>query len=297
MPWSVSGSEELSQPASPASRPIKGRSGATEAFFRTDGSGPQPVLVVHHIQKTAGTSLRRVIRANLPPAEVDVVPHLRLVARRPAELLAWYREWYASLADDRRARLCCVMSHWAGFLLPALDRAADALTLVREPVDRTLSYYYFKQRRRGPDRPLPPLEQLYEVGAAGGLEPARNELWDQLCNWQSRALLSIFHDTSTLEHTAGPSADADLWRGRLRDLVEHRFVVGVQDRFEEYVQGLSRRYDWQAFVPRSKVNPHRPPREPATEPRDVILAYNWLDSELYDLCREAQARRGGERRP
>jgi Sulfotransferase family len=296
MPWSVSKSEGLAQHAPPANRSIKGRSGATESFFRTDSSCPQPVLVVHHIQKTAGTSLRRVIRANLPPAQVDVVPHLRLVARTPAELLAWYRDWYESLDDDRRDRLSCVMSHWAGFLLPALDRPAEALTLVREPVDRTLSYYFFKQRRRGPDRPLPPLEQLYELGAAGGLGRTRNELWDQLCNWQSRALLSIFHDTSTLEHTAGPSVDADLWRGRLRDLVDSVFIVGVQDRFEEYVEALSRRYGWQAFVPRSKVNPHRPAPEPSAEPRELILAYNWLDSELYDLCREAQARREAEQR-
>ena len=43
------------------------------------------------------------------------------------------------------------MSHWAGYLLPSSTVPSDALALVREPVDRTLSYYYHKQRRRGPE--------------------------------------------------------------------------------------------------------------------------------------------------
>jgi hypothetical protein len=182
------------------------------------------------------------------------------------------------------------MSHWAGYLLPALERPAEALALVREPVDRTLSYYHFKQRRRGPERPLEPLEQLYETGAGG-----RAELMAQLCNWQSRALLSVFHDLSELEPSTGPGAGADLWRGRVRELVEGVFLVGVQDRFEGYVDVLARRYGWQAFVPQSKVNPDRPPlSEVPAQLRETILAYNWLDTELYDLCRQAQQRREAE---
>jgi hypothetical protein len=117
----------------------------------------------------------------------------------------------------------------------------------------------------------------------------------QLCNWQSRALLSVFHDVSELEPSAGPGADADLWRARLRELVEDVFLVGVQDRFEQYVDVLARRYGWEAFVPQSKVNPERPPlSEVPAELRETILAYNWLDAELYDLCRQAQQRREAE---
>jgi hypothetical protein len=262
---------------------MKGRSGDFEAFFRTDGESG-PLLVVYHVQKTAGTSLRRVVRANLPPAETEVMPYLHKQARTPPELLAWHEQWYRGLDDERRARLCCVMSHWAGYLLPALDRAADALVLVREPVDRTLSYYWFKQRRRGPARPLEPLDRLYELHGNRSDGEQRPALWDQLCNWQSRALLSVFHDTSGLEHSAGPPADAELWRERLRDLVERVYLVGVQDRFAEYLDMLTRRYGWEIFEPRSKVNPVRPADEISPGLRETILAYNWLDAELYAHC-------------
>jgi hypothetical protein len=290
MRWRRSGNQGLTEYVPKPRHEIKGRSGVAQAFFRSNPDDPAPLIVVYHIQKTAGTSLRRVVRANLPPADVEVIPNLSPSARTPVRLLDSHRQWYETLDDARRARLCCVMSHWAGYLLPALDRPAESLALVREPVDRTLSYYHFKQRRRGPERPLEPLEQLYETGAGG-----RIELMAQLCNWQSRALLSVFHDVSELEHSAGPPVDADLWRARLRNLVEDVFLVGVQDRFEQYVDVLVRRYGWNALVPHSKVNPQRPPlSEISSELRETILAYNWLDTELYELGLLAQQRREAE---
>jgi len=265
---------------------MRGRSGDFEAFFRTDGESG-PLIVLYHVQKTAGTSLRRVIRANLPPSEVEAQPYLHKEAKTPQELLAWHDRWYRSLEDERRARLCCVMSHWAGYLLPALDRPADALVMVREPVDRTLSYYWFKQRRRGPARPLEPLDRLYELRGNRSDGEQRPALWAQLCNWQSRALLSVFHDTSELAYSAGPPADAELWRGRLRDVVGPVYTVGVQDRFAEYLDVLAQRYGWETFEPRSKVNPVRPAEEISPDLRETILAHNWLDSELYELAQNA----------
>jgi hypothetical protein len=276
--------------AAAASRRAKGRSGAVEAFFRTDGESA-PLLVVYHVQKTAGTSLRHVVRANLPPAEAEMVSYLHKSARTPPELLAWHEQWYRSLDADRRSRLCCVMSHWAGYLLPVLDRPVDALVLVREPVDRTLSYYWFKQRRRGPERLLEPLERLYEHHGTRSDGQKRPELWEQLCNWQSRALLSVFHDVSTLSHSHGPGPDADLWRRRLRELVERVFYVGVQDRFVQYLELLERRYGWRTFVPHSKVNAARSAGQVSPALRGTILAHNWLDLELYELCRAAQLER------
>jgi hypothetical protein len=269
----------------------KGRSSATEFFFQEPGGAP--VILVCHISKTAGTALRRFVRANLADAETEVVHNLRYVAKSPAERLRWFRAWYAALDDDRRARLSCVMSHWAGYLLPALDRPVDALTLVREPVDRTLSYYFHKQRQH-PEWSLASLERLGERRSLPDWREApEHDLLDRLFNnWQSRALLSVFHDVSTLDGSAEPSDEANLWRERLRDLVDRLFLVGVQDRFEEYVDVLARRYGWPASVPQAKINPQRP-SDVAVSPglRDAILGFNWLDRELHELARQKQQRR------
>jgi hypothetical protein len=269
-------------------------SGSTEAYFRGEGEEPGPLIVVHHIQKTAGTSLRRVVRANLPPGEVEITPDLRSLRYAPQEALAWYRDWYASLGEARRSRLCCVMSHSAGYLLPALDRPAEALVLVREPVERVLSFYGYKRRnyfkQRPADAPFVSLEDVYATPEADRTtKPAKLESWEQFSNWQSRCLLSIFHDVAELPLGAGPPPDADTWRGRLRELVDRVFLVGLQDRFGPYVEALARRYGWQPFVPSSKAGDQSSLPQLSPELAEAIRAHNWLDLELYELCRKAQA--------
>ncbi len=267
--------------------------GNREVFYRTDGPHEGPVIVVNHIRKTAGTALRSFVRGNLglQPVEGDALPPGVSKRGDPAEGVAWYRDWYASLERERRERLCCVMAHTAGYLLPALDRPAETLVLVREPLSRVLSYHYdFDHRRpRADEEPIAALEQTF--ARAGEHSTRSAKVWEYF-NGQSRHLLSIFHDTSTLAFTAGPPPDADLWRGRVRDLVDDVLLVGVQDRFADYVDELAARYGWQSFVPKGKVNPRRlPSSDVPAELRETVLAYNWLDAELYELARRAQERR------
>jgi hypothetical protein len=68
-------------------------------------------------------------------------------------------------------------------------------------------------------------------------------------------------------------------------LVEERYFVGLQDRFDEFMRELEQRYGWRLGEARGKVGRHRPrledvPRDAA----DAIRAYNWLDDELYRFC-------------
>ncbi len=275
-------------------------SGSTETYFRRDGSSG-PLVVVYHVQKTAGTSLRRLVRSNLPPSDLEIGADLQKLRYKPADVLRWHRDWYESLEPVRRRALCCVMSHSAGYLLPALDRPVEALTLVREPVDRVLSFYYYKRRRpREPEgsrrtEDFFPLERVYATDAeerARLVRPARLESWDQFHNWQSRALLSVFHDVSGLAYSDAPTPDADVWRGRLRTLVEEVFFAGVQGRYRQYVDLLAQRYGWRPVVASSKVNERRPALDEVPgELRETIRAHNWLDAELYELCETVQLRR------
>jgi len=279
-------------------RGVKRASASTEAFFRTDGPHPGPVLVVYHIQKTAGTALREVVRTNVPPTEVEITPDLRDLRYEPDELRKWYRDWYLAMDDDRRARLCCLMSHSAGYLLPTLDRPVETVVLVREPVDRVLSFFHEKRRNylRGQDKGSP--FNLLEAAYSPSPEKGPPQAWPQFYNWQARSLLSVYHDISRLPASEGPPPDADVWRERLRALVDDVFIIGVQDRFADFVAWLGRRHGWtNPFVPQSGVNRHRPPMEETpAEVREQILAHNWLDTELYELSAQAQERREAEER-
>lgn len=272
------------------------RSAESEAYFTSNGPADGPILIFFHIQKTAGTAFRRIVRANLPPSDLELGDDLRDFRYDPEGLLRWHREWYERLDADRRARLSCVMSHYAGYLLPALDRRAEALVVVREPVDRVLSFYWEKRRnatrRKEPGTGFNLMEKVYETPPQGRPPQA----WPQFFNWQSRCLLSVSHDISELPASPGPPPDADLWRERVRELVEGTFYVGVQDRFPEFVELVGLRLGWESReVPLKGVNKDRPPLEDSSaELRETIAERNWLDVELYRLCRDVQLRRETE---
>jgi hypothetical protein len=89
--------------------------------------------------------------------------------------------------------------------------------------------------------------------------------------------------------------DADLWRGRLRYVVDQVCLLGVHDRFREYIGLLSRRYGWRPFIPQVKVNGGRPAVFETSALWEMVLAFNWLGAELYELARQAQLRRELER--
>jgi len=280
----------------PPGAPPKALSGRTELYFAT-APGDVPVIVFHHIQKTAGTALRKLIRDNLPPAERELLRVHRLADRSREELLEGYRGYWEQVEPARRARLACVMSHTANHLLPLLERPAQAITVLRDPVDRAISQYYASKVNAG--KPLgrtthpPPefykrahdssLDDIYaHFGGGGPADSAAAFRQSRFFNGQSRSLLDSHHDTTRLAYSEGPGPDADRWRERLYGLVEERYLVGVQERFEELTGRVAAHFGWPHSVPRAKVNARRPDRAavpPGTA--DTVRAYNWLDDELH----------------
>lgn len=270
----------------------KGKSSTAEAFVRTDVERHDgPLLVYHHIPKTAGTALRRLIRENLPPCERKARRAPRGGSDRTA-LLGWYRDWYESFTAGERDRLYCVTSHSAGYIKPALDRPPAEILLVREPVDRVLSHFHYtRKRRRGPnatgaDESVATVYSRY----SGQLAPRAPDWFhgsNEYFNGQSRRLLRVAYDVSAMPFSDGPGPDADEWRERLFAIVDAALAAGVQDRFPEFAELLAGLLGWRASVPRAKVNPNRPrTSELDPELHATILAHNWLDAELHRRCTE-----------
>jgi hypothetical protein len=163
-------------------------------------------------------------------------------------------------------------------VLELLDRPARAMTMLRDPVDRAISRWYFIGDKR---TDAPELEEfvfpyfLERFRELGYVTP-----W---FNPQSRALLQGQYDLSGFEATFGPPPDADLWRERLSSTLE-RYVVGVQDAFQESVDLFAREFGWSELtIPMKKVNRFRPRAVALTrEEVDVVRAANWLDVEAYE---------------
>src|SRR5439155_18313485 len=86
------------------------------------------VVVFHHIRKTAGTSLKQVIKRNVPGGKIV---QLVYPAGSVQELRAWWQELFASMTPGERAALWAVSSHTAGFCHDLLAPRAIGITMVR----------------------------------------------------------------------------------------------------------------------------------------------------------------------
>lgn len=233
------------------------------------------VVVFQHTPKSSGTSMQELIKANYPDAIVDDIRHGPL---DQAAMRQWWADWLESLGNDGRADLLYLGAHDCSYVLELLDRPMKAMTMLRDPVDRTISRWYFIGDKR---TDAPELEEfVFPYFLERFLELGYVTPW---FNPQSRALLQGHYDLSDFEATFGPPADADVWRERLRTTLE-RYVVGVQDSFEQSVSLFAREFGWSELtIPMKKVNVYRPRAIALTRDElNLVRAANWLDVEVYE---------------
>jgi hypothetical protein len=131
------------------------------------------------------------------------------------------------------------------------------------------------------------------VRPVDGLVPVpRPDRPDEHSNFQSRELLCPQIDTSELRVTAGPAADADVWRERLRATVDGRYELLLQVRLAESIGWLAEEQRWaHTTLPNMRFNRTRV-REVPEELAAKIRALNWLDGELHVLAVERFPRPG-----
>ena len=260
-------------------------SGQTTVYI-ADRPPPHPPLVFHHIRKTAGTTLRALMQQNLEAVpRRDVLP----AADDHGSAELWFGAWLERLGPGERERIVGIAGHGAADALRWLP-SADALCLLRDPVERAISRWWFTGDRKG-DRPADPerfmswpLEEILERLEGGMPRHSRqHEKAAQFFNGQARAVMQPFCDTGTFAFSKGPGADAELWRERAFAALERFQLVGATERFDQLAAHLAARYGWQTTSVRShKRNPNRP-RGTAVpdELRALVREYNWLDVELH----------------
>ncbi|HEU0013510.1 MAG TPA: sulfotransferase family 2 domain-containing protein [Longimicrobium sp.] len=217
----------------------------------------EPVLVFLHIPKTAGTTLRRIIRRQYPRGTV------------------WETDsnYFPPLTPAQYARLRVVQGHLVFGIHERLPRPVRYITLLRHPVERTLSaYYYIRRRPRDPlhalAHRLPPDEFAAEMGPKS-------------FNYQTRFLSGHADDFSP---AALPLA--------LRNL-EGFAAFGLDSRFDESLLLFRRVLGWRNVHYRAEnVTRRRPGR--GDLPARVIAGIerlNPLDMELYaEAERRVEAR-------
>ena len=219
-----------------------------------------------HIPKTAGTTLHRIIDQQYPR-------RIRLFVRHHYKGVQKLKD----LSIAQRAQLHMVRGHIPYGLHRYLPRPAKYFTILREPVERVISYYFFVQRE--------PDHYLYDYANTPGMTIRRyleDHMSLQTDNFQTRLVSGIWTDVGYGECDRATLALAK------RNLAERFAVVGLTERFDETLLLLQRAFGWGNVYYRWQNVTQGRPRRQALPPEtlDVIAAHNQLDLELYAFAGE-----------
>ena len=213
-------------------------------------------LIFLHIPKTAGTTLNRIIEWQYNPLSIFTMDPYRIRAT-PERL--------KQLPEARRRRLRMVRGHFYYGIHEFLPQGATYITMLREPVARFLSAYYFLQRR-----PLHPMHRKVTSEKIGVEDFIR--LTPQRQNLQCSLIAGV---------KSQGKVEAGILEIAKENLAKSFSVVGISERFEESLMLIAKTFDWQIpFYENRKVTKSRPPVEPGAI--EMIKEHNRLDVELYE---------------
>jgi hypothetical protein len=229
-----------------------------------DDGNPSP-LVFLHLPKTAGSTLVRILRRQYADAEWLKGKDLNYF-----ESPEHTREELAKIGDPWPSEIPAVHGHLSLHLRGYFPRETRYMTIVRDPVERTISHFHhavrqpdFRLRR---DIPPPTLETPIEEALSSGLIPD---------NLQTRMLSGVppFDGECTEEMLDAACANLDEFA-----------YVGVTERFDGFLCLLRIELGWRhVLYRRERVTEDR--TQAAELPRKTLEAIrqaNQLDRRLHE---------------
>jgi hypothetical protein len=222
----------------------------------------EPLVLFLHIPKTAGTTLRHIIERQYPPDAI-------LIQNQPT-----LHQALQALPPGKADRVSVVMGHlWFG-AHALFARPATYLTMLRDPIDRIISHYYFVQRD--------PQHYLHDVVRGMSLEEyVTSNCSAEISNDQTRLLAG-----SAPAEIGQPSED--ILATAKQNLDRHFAVVGLTEEFDWSVILMKRRFGWRSpFYLKRNVTRHPTKAKLSSETVRLIEQRNQLDLAVY---RYAQAR-------
>ena len=240
---------------------------------------PQRFFIVH-MQKSAGTSLRDRFRNQFPesaiyPNRTDG-PDKRLSVISLRHLL----ERWEARGDEIRL----VAGHFPLSTTEVLDAPFVTLTVLRPPVERTLSYLRHQHRINQADAEKS-LEEIYE-------DPFRfNAL---IRNHMTRMLSLTREELIAGDGVLGDVEDTPERLERAKRALEGLNGFGLQPRFDEFCRELTTRYGVDLGEPvQSNATGSLPASQRLVE---RIARDNALDIELYEFAADLYDERRPSRR-
>ncbi len=243
------------------------------------------ILYYLHIPKTAGTSLAAMIKENFEPDQFHLPIHANVFLKTPPETVAKYK---------------FVEGHFYYNLAPFVTKHPVYITVLRNPVELTISYYA-QMRRSRPHygHKLAISQSLLEFVK----NPNTRFLWSNLQTRHVATDLNLPEMASKIspealedmelerqmDQVAPNGFDDPALLTRAQERLSKFAFVGLVERFDESVETLWYLFGWSSSYTPKVINvaPNRPrDEEISQEVLDVIREHTQLDAALYETGKD-----------
>ncbi len=224
--------------------------------------GTEEAVIFLHLPKTAGTTINRLIEWEYPLKEMYSVDPV---------LFQWSAAHLRKLPPERLRKIRMFKGHMTYGLHEVLPQPATYITVLRDPVDRVISAFYFMRSYK-----LHPLYWKMRRQKWSLEDFVRNAQRD---NVQSKIVAGAVYEepcTREIVETA-------------KDNLRNRFsVVGLSARLEESLALMKLRFGWKLSSYSSfNVTRSRPQKRDLPQATlDFIHQKNAFDIELYECAEE-----------
>jgi len=247
---------------------------------RAPGTAAQRFFFVH-VMKTAGTTFVRQLRRQFPDEAIYPCPGLDWTA--PTDVEAYINvPRLLAVPPARRAQIQVFTGHFPFMARDLLDPQLVTLTVLREPVARTISI--LKQCKRREDRFRDAtLEEVYDD---------RRTYRFFVENHQTK-VFALAPEDNEVAVNCGLTID-DARFARACENLERVDVVGLTERYDDFVGAVRERFGWwpEGVDLDERANVSGGDATVRAEFRERILADNAYDVRFYELARRIVDARG-----
>lgn len=230
--------------------------------------GKEDALIFLHIPKAAGSTLHKIIARQYSADEMFTINGLRVQEDI---------EKFKNLSLAEREKIKVLKGHMTFGLHEFLPRPSTYITILRDPVERIISHYYYVLRR--PEHYLYNQVKSENIDLQGYVEKG---LSNELNNGQTR-LLAGMDDSREFSQ-----CEPQILETAKTNLQQHFAVVGLSEKFDETLLLLQKTFEWGIPVyMKENVTKNRLLKENVPEATlKTIKKYNQLDSEIYNYAEE-----------
>jgi serine acetyltransferase len=277
-------------------------------------NGPRFFFV--HLMKTGGTSFAFQLRKEFKPREV--YPSVGFDLRDETDVAGYVSiSRLLRLSPERRADIRVYTGHFPFVASELLDLDLVNLTLLRDPVDRTISLLKHFKRVSKLYRSKP-LEEIYDdpFVFAHFIENHQTRLFSvtaedkpevfgsTMSYWTTASLLGLGNASLDTEAQDGIDRERAIAAAEPSTVDARRFevakaqlakidVIGFSEQYDEFIDELRRRFGWwpSGIDTKGKVNISREAWEASAVLRQRIAADNAFDVQLYEYAKQLVNRR------